>query len=65
MLRTDSQTASLFGIRHPSGAYDHTFIIVSSKIVDVSGHSDERTGLLFTIPAGLRQHSHFRAPQDS
>jgi hypothetical protein len=53
------------GIKHPSGVYDQIFITV--RQLRVCWFSDERTGLSFTIDAGLRQRSHsrVRVPWDS
>jgi hypothetical protein len=65
---TVSRTVCL-GMKHTSGAYDQ----ISDYCQPVAGLlmwgalSDERTGLSFTIVAGPRQRSHFRArdPWDS
>jgi hypothetical protein len=68
-VTTDGQSASLswnkapiWGLR-PDFYYCHTFV----GLLMLGAFSDERTGLSFTVAAGLRQRSHLgnRVPWDS
>jgi hypothetical protein len=62
MLRPTATRPICLGVKkHPSGSYDQIFVDVGEAL------SDERTGLSFTIIAGLHQRSHswVRVPQGS
>jgi hypothetical protein len=63
ILRPTVSRSVCFGVKPPSGAYDQNRITVRQLWVCWCGGalSDERTGLWFTIAAGPRQSSHFRA----
>jgi hypothetical protein len=69
-ITTDSQSASLSWNKAPIWGLLPDFLLLSDScgFVDVGRFlSDERTGLSFTIAAGLRQRSHsrVRVPWDS
>jgi hypothetical protein len=53
------------GVRHLSGAHDQIFFTVRQLMLHAL--SDQRSGLQFTVAAGLRQgsHSRVRVPQES
>jgi hypothetical protein len=67
-LRPTVSRSVCVGIKYPSGAYDQIFIRQTiAESLMWGAVSDDRTGLSFTIVAGIRQHSHslVRLPWDS
>jgi hypothetical protein len=61
-VTTDGQSASLSWNKAPIWGLrpDFYFCLTVAGLLILGDLSDERTGLSFTIPAGLRQRSHFR-----
>jgi hypothetical protein len=69
IIRTTVSRPVCLGVKHPSGAYDQIFITVRQLRVcwcEALFLSNERTGLSFTIAAGVHQcsHSRVRVPWD-
>jgi hypothetical protein len=61
-VTTDGQPASLFWNKAPIWGLrpDFYYCLTVAGLLSWGAHSDKRTGLSFTVAAGLRQRSYFR-----